>query len=456
MAYNTAFGFKSYIQFCKQASWTAAFVDLSLTASRGQKLELISWNVNQQSNIIDDNSLYSGISRRGSFQGGQVWKGTFVTRLNYEGLEELFRAIGNQYDSFSSVGSGLGSGNGVNAAVLDHVFTEATALGSLYIEVGLGGVDDTTKVFRITNAKVVGVTIKGTAGTGTDALLTAEWTVLGKDMISLQTPGAATTLKLSTLSTPCTAATTAGTSVLTLSGSGDLTSQLAIGQVINGDPTTTAFTAITPGAVVAARTSATSIRMSLASLASVSAKDFFFSLPDTPSVSPVMFHHMGATTGRFNDGTTADISAGPRLRGFEFSIECPMSEDRYYFSSLNIDEPLRSDFQKVMFKLTQEFNTVAQYNAARSFTTGTVQMEFIDPLGPIYSGGGTIDDARQIQFKAPTCKLTDFSAPVNSYGIILSTATWSAYQTTGVFSSGATQRNGGYFVRIRNARAALA
>ena len=289
----------------------------------GNTLEIVSWNVQPTIGVIPDPSLYNKSSRRALYPGGFTVRGTFVVRLNYEGLLELFRGVFGAYSATLVGGETL---------VRDHVFKEGSTLPSYEIQISAGDIP-TGKVFQLLGAKLINLTVRGTAGNGNDAMLLAEFTVLAKDMVS------------------------------NFTGTG---------------------------------------------------------IGSFPNPLPVMFHE--CTTA---DDGTADASSNIRLRGIEVSLENPHTEDRYFFGSKNIDEPLRADFLTARFRLTQEFATKTQYDAARAFTNGSPQL--------IFKRAGTIGNASQREFelRANSANLVDYSAPIESYGIIISTATWEAFYNVG-------------------------
>jgi hypothetical protein len=304
-------GHKSYVQFGPKETTYGTFVTPT------KKLEVVSWSVAPQVGVIQDPSLYNAQSRRGLYQGGLLYKGTFVVRLNYEGLEELFRGVFGTY-----------SNTVVSGAIRDHFFKEGATLNSYSFEVIVGDIP-TGKCFRLLGSKLTGLTVRGTSGVGTDAMLQAEFTVVAKDMTSNNNPTAALSF---------------------------------------------------------------------------------------PSVFPVLYHQ--ATT--VDDGT-ADTGANLRVRAFEVSLESPHAEDRFYLGSVNIDEPLRSDFLTARFRLTQEFKTQTQFDAARAFTVGSPQLTFRHPTD---LGGGFF---REFELRANQANLVEFSNPIEGYGVLISTATWEAF-----------------------------
>jgi len=324
-------GHRSYIQFGLKESTYGTF------QTPNTKLEIISWNVAPQIGVIQDPSLYSAQSRRGLYQGGLMYRGTFVVRVNYDGLEELMRGV---FGTYSQTPVGVGR---------DHKFSEGPTLNSYTFEVSVGDIPS-TQVFRLLGAKITGMTIRGTSGVGTDAMLQAEFTVVAKDMTSGQTPTGALSY---------------------------------------------------------------------------------------PAVLPVLYHQ--CTTA---DDGTADASSSIRIRSFEVTLEQPHAEDRFYLGSVNIDEPLRADFLTARWRLTQEFTTLTQFNAAKAFTVGSPKLIFEHPTD---LGAGF---KRQFELRSEKANLVEFTNPIEGYGVLVSTATWEAWYDTTDASA--------LYCRIKNNLAALA
>jgi hypothetical protein len=310
-----------------------------------KKLEVVRWNLDPEIGVINDGSLYGGQSRRGLYQGGILHKGSFVTRANYEGLLELLRgALGTYSNSL------------VETGVRDHVFlSDGAGSGKLnsYSPEVIHGDIPAGKCFRALGLKHMGLTIRGTAGNGDDALVMIEWPTISKDYQSDQTP----------------------------------TGSLAF-----------------------------------------------------PALLPVRYHDTKNAGGVVDDGT-GDTAANVRVRSFEIAVAAPHHEDRFYLGSQNIDEPLRSDFLDVTWKLTQEFKTKTQFDAARNFTAGSPRLVFQDPT----TIGST--SKRELEIRSGSAQLVEWSAPIEAYGIILSTVTWRAfYDPTDTAA---------LYVRLRNTEAAL-
>lgn len=305
-------GHRSEIRFGKEATYGGG-------ATPTHKLEVVRANFPPDIGSIPDPSLYSGVSRRGMYQGGFLVRGTFVVRLNYDGMLELFRGIW-----------GSGASTVVETGVRDHVFKEASTLPSYEIQAIIGDIPS-GRSFRLLGAKFIGCKIMGTAGQGVDAMLQAEVTVLAKDMTSNFTPTGSATF---------------------------------------------------------------------------------------PALFPVLYHQASGATGVVDDGTG---DSGVRVRQFEVTLEQPHTEDRFYLGSVNIDEPLRSDFIVPRWRMVQEFQTQTQYDAARAFTVGSPRLVFAHTT--------TIGAAskREFELRSNQATILEWGAPVEGFGVVLSTVQFEAF-----------------------------
>lgn len=324
---GTAQGHKAFMEFGTRESaygvWTAP----------DTRHELISWNMSPNIGVIRDPSLNNAPSRRGVYQGGLSYTGAFTIRLNYEGSDELFDWAMGAY-----------TGAAEDTSAVKHTFQEASLLSSRSFEIQPGDPLGDADVWRVTGAKCIGFTARGTAGQGNDAMVTVEFRFIAQNVTTAQTS------------------------------------------------TGSSF----------------------------------------PDIYPVLFHQakvaLGAGSG-FDDGT-ADVAADVRVRSFEVNYEQPLSEDRYYMGSVNIDEPLRNDFLTPTWRITQEFKTLTQWDAAVAFTAGSPTVTFQHPT--IIGATTTV---RSMSFKSGTAYLTDMSPPVDGYGVLLSTATWEAVKDATIGSA---------------------
>lgn len=310
-------GHKSYLQTGPKETSYGTYV------APTQKLEMLpGWDLPLDPSVIPDPSLYGGVSPRALFAGPTIYQGSMPFRLNYEGLLELFRGVLPLYSSAL-----------VETGVRDHTFKEGPTLNSYSPELILGDVP-AGKCFRVLGEKHPDLTIRGTAGTGDDAMLRAEFKMIVKNVLSNQTP---------------------------------------------------------TGSLV------------------------------FPAVLPVIYHSDDAAAAVVDDGT-ADAASSVRVRSFEMAYEQPhTAEERVYLGSKTIDEPLRNALVKCTWKLTQEFNTLTQFEAAKNFTEGSPRLLFQHPatIG--------VSSKREFEIRSNKANLLGWSAPIESYGIILSTATWQAF-----------------------------
>lgn len=160
-------GAKSYIQIGKESIYGTA-------VAATKKIEVVSFDVAPQIGFIEDPSLYNQPSRRGFYQGGLLYQGKITMRLNFEGLLKFFEGV-------------FGSGVTTGAGPYTHTFKEALNLPSYTIELIEGDVA-TGLEQELVGAKIVDMTIKGTAGDGNDGMFLVECTVLAKDKVVGQTP----------------------------------------------------------------------------------------------------------------------------------------------------------------------------------------------------------------------------------------------------------------------------
>lgn len=167
-------GFKSYIQFGLESVW-------GTPVAATNRLEVISMDVNPDMGVIMDPSLNNSVGRRGLFQGGIVYRGTIVLRCNYLGLSRIFRALFGV----------AGTSTNIEAAVSwDNVFHDAMAqLGvqSLTIEMVEGDIL-TNKCQRLVGVVIQSMTIRGTAGQGSDSMVQVELELVAKDKVVNFTP----------------------------------------------------------------------------------------------------------------------------------------------------------------------------------------------------------------------------------------------------------------------------
>ena len=298
-------GHKAKMYFARETTWG----DSATCPNPEYTLEIISSSITPELGMIEDPSLNDAVSRRNLYRGGQLARGNIVLRGNYEGLEELLYAATGTYAYSSSV----------------HTFTEGAIPPSLVLWIKAGGVQKNAAdaYFRYLGAVVTSLTLRATAGTGTDK-------------------------------------------------SAEIVNVSNFSSVGNA----------------------------------------------TPDVRPMLFHTAAVDNG-------VDTPTTTRVRSFEFKIENQMAEDRFYFGSENIDQPLRSNFLTTSLQMTQEFFNAESFDAGIDFSDCDVSATFTEAspgLGEMY-------------IHIPSAKLQSWSTPVEGYGILISTINYIGYYNAGISSS---------------------
>jgi hypothetical protein len=404
-------GFKSYIAIGKETTFGVA-------ATVTQKFEMASWSVAPVVGSIPDPSLYSGQSRRGVFESGKSYRGTFVVRLVYDGLLELFRAVH---------GSGV-SGAPITGSTRDHTFKEAAALPSYTIEAIVGDIP-TGKCFQLLGAKFMAATVRSTAGQGTDAMVQAEFTVIAKDMISNATPtnpGSFPAL-LPVLFHQASQIDDGVSTMSVVKGVMSFPASVPTFTRVGGSNTTDLIVAgmEVTGIGVALNTTVSSV---------TSTTVLILSAATTPTT--------GNLTLTFNK---TNAQGYMRLRSFEVTLENPHDEARYFMGSLNPDEALRNDFIVARWRFVEEFTSIAAYDLARVWAaSGSEPSPRL-----IFQHPTAIDTTyyREFEMRSNKCNITEFSAPVEGYGVVLANVTLEAFNDP-------TDASGMLF-RVRNQEAAL-
>jgi len=118
------------------------------------------------------------------------------------------------------------------------------------------------------------------------------------------------------------------------------------------------------------------------------------------------------------DDGTADSAADILMRNVEVRLENNITDDRYYLRSKNVAQPVRNDFSEPQWRITQEFQKKTVYDAARAFTAGSPLLTF--------SNGAT--NALTFTLQSGSANVTEYSDPVEGYGIILQNTTWTAWK----------------------------
>lgn len=151
-------GNKSFVQYGIQAAYGTA-------VAAQAKGEIISASIDPVVGMIPDPSLYSGVSRRGVYQGGLYHQGRLLMRANYGGtaggMGRLLRA------AFGAVVT-------TGAGPFLHTYKEAATPPALTIEIIDGDVVS-GQCIRCIDSLITEMTIRGTAGQGEDAMLQFEF-----------------------------------------------------------------------------------------------------------------------------------------------------------------------------------------------------------------------------------------------------------------------------------------
>ena len=141
-------GHKSFVTMGPESSWGSA------PSAMTHKLEILPpWDVAAEIGEIEDGSLYNSQSPRGFYAGGELARGPFGVRANYEGVLELLRGVLPTY-SATDVEAGV---------VRDHLFKEGPTLKSYHFDASEGDIP-VGKVARIAGTKLTRFTLAGTAG----------------------------------------------------------------------------------------------------------------------------------------------------------------------------------------------------------------------------------------------------------------------------------------------------
>jgi tail tube protein len=167
-------GRKSYIQFGLESTWGTG-------VAATNRLEVISMDVAPDQGIILDPSLNNSVGRRGLFQGGRVYRGTFLVRLTYQGMLKLFKALFGVTWTPTVV---------EGAVSWDHIIHDQLAqltVHSLTIEMIEGDIG-TGLCQRLLGTVITSLTVRAVAGQGQDAMLQAEFEVLAKEKETGATP----------------------------------------------------------------------------------------------------------------------------------------------------------------------------------------------------------------------------------------------------------------------------
>lgn len=157
-------GHKSFIQMGKETTWGTPVGVLIRIPILNDTLEL-------EAPPIPDNVLHGNPWERTKYQGPRRVTGEFSTDLMFEGMLEFIRGCFGQYQSAV-----------VETGVRDHTFKIGVNLNGYTIEETLSNIP-TGKVFQVQGAKFNRLVLRGVAGQGPEAKVSAAFGVIGKDRV---------------------------------------------------------------------------------------------------------------------------------------------------------------------------------------------------------------------------------------------------------------------------------
>jgi len=369
------------------------------------KSELISEGLESNVDEIPDPSLHAARSLRAIYPGGTTFRGPLAVRLNYEGaILKLLEGV---------MWSGSSALVGGETYVRDHTIKEGATQPSYSLEMCKGNTP-AGKVLRGLGATVASLVLQG--GVGTESMGRAEAQLMGTDL-DPNTGATPAGYDPTTSFTVTSCTTTSGSPVVTTTGD-FLTSGVKVGMGVTG-------TGVPAGTKVLRITSATSLTLGDSAGATVNATasgtvTLTFTL-DFPYIWPLLAKQ--AIT--VNNGVdSASYPGGAlRVRSWKVTITNTLAE-RLYLGSANPDQPSPNDFLSVMWEMTEEYQSLKAYQAARLFTDTAPKLIFEDPTTV-----GAVPSKRQFELRSNKCK-AKYSLPVPGYGMLLATVTHKAYYDT--------------------------
>jgi len=269
--------------------------------------------------------------------------------------------------------------------------------------------------------------VRATAGQGAEAMLQAEVGVFARDMQSDQTPTKAIA-DIGTLTIP--ASPTHNT--ITRATGSFVTDGVKVGMVISN----TFFPTGAYVTIVAATTLTISTFSTDGASHTGQTVSFYGALP---TLAPVLYHQ--AIT--VDDGQDT-LSESVRVRSFDITMEAPRAEDRFYMSSKNPDEAIPNEFVAMRWQMVEEFLSKKTFDAIRNYPATAPSPKLLfqhpDTIGA--------SSKREFELRAGSAEYVDWSAPVEGYGIVLSTVTMEGFQDPTDLAA--------TVMRFRNTDAALA
>lgn len=164
-------GYKGKLLIAREATYDTA------PAAADAGVELLSAQIRPRLSTIVDPSLSAAqVSPRFIGQGGQSLEATIRFRVGYEGILSILRMFFPTYTSAV-----------VDTSARDHTFKEGTSPFSYALDL-LWGDRPTGMANRLTGCYGQSLRISGQAGTGENAMLIGEVTVVGKTLTPNTTP----------------------------------------------------------------------------------------------------------------------------------------------------------------------------------------------------------------------------------------------------------------------------
>lgn len=388
--------------------------------------ELISEGIEPDIGAIDDPSLYGGVSPRSLIEGGKTYKGPLVVRGNYEGYTqlELMRAIFGDYANTATY-AGLGVAGTVSGSPLT-TFTRGSGSNTTDgIVAGTpargGGLPRGAYVVSVTSPTVLTLSAPATTGSQT---------------ITFNTYGDHTFTELGTLP-----------SYQFNIQKGDPLGDGKVFSIVGAKIVPTATFRITAG-----QDAACMLQIETAVLGKDMSNNVTPATLYYPYISPILFHHAGqggaGAAGLALDGT-GDTAGSQRNRSLEVTYEQPHTLDRWYMGSKNIDEPLRERLTTTTWKITKEFNSLTDFNNAKTWKpAGSEMAPQFKMVSPVQFGGSAgISSYREFEIHSNKCQVVGWSAPVQGPSLVIATVTLRAFYDNVDDSS--------LLVRFRNGEPAL-
>lgn len=385
----------------------ATFGTNPVAAFFGRKYEIIRCRVDPVKGEIPDPSLNNSVGRRAVYGGGILYRGSFVVRTNYQGLQLLYKWIFRRAPVYTVL---------VADRSWDATFRDSDselAVYSMAIWMGQGNIP-ASQGQRLNGAICTRMLLRTVAGQGPDAMFQVEFDVLAKSLT--------------------TAIAEPATGVVTQAGCTGTSGQRTIAPgsgfpeqdgVVYGDVVT--GHASIPAGTYAIGVTDSEVRISNALTGAIAATTLTFTHGFIP-IRPVIFHHATVV----DDGVDTDAPSGAtgiRVRNLECEYVVPHAEDRFYLGSKNIDVPIANDFVSATYRFTQEFRNINHITALVADTNASPDIKLVSP--DLVDGTNFFE----LEFKSDKALVIEQSIPVEGYGVVMVEHTVRSYQdlTNGTF-----------------------